>query len=109
MRSRRRRSASDRRTLSGRMLHGRAGVAVTLFVFDVLAVEGLPVMSTPYSERRASLGPLSRRTNQGAGVGFFKKTASIDYLAELRTKRRGELCDELWKADADHAGYRKVA
>jgi hypothetical protein len=24
-----------------RMLHGRAGIALTLFVFDVLAVEGL--------------------------------------------------------------------
>jgi hypothetical protein len=29
--------------LGSRMLHGRAGIAVTLFVFDVLAVKGLPV------------------------------------------------------------------
>jgi len=37
------------------MLHGRGGIAVTLFLFDVLAVEGLPVTSQPYSERRALL------------------------------------------------------
>jgi hypothetical protein len=29
------------------MLHARPGVAVTLFVFDVLAVEGLPVTASP--------------------------------------------------------------
>ncbi len=39
------------------MLHGRAGIAVTLFVFDVL-VEGLAVTSQPYSERRALLEEL---------------------------------------------------
>src|SRR5215217_556504 len=58
MRSRRRRSASDRRTLSGRMLHGRRGVAVTLFVFDVLAVEGLATTGRPYLTRRALLEAL---------------------------------------------------
>ena len=40
------------------MLHGRGGVAVTLFVFDVLAVEGLAVTSTAYAERRALLEAL---------------------------------------------------
>src|SRR5215207_7844394 len=40
------------------MLYGRDGVAVTFFVFDVLAVEGLPVTATPYSERRALLEAL---------------------------------------------------
>jgi len=40
------------------MLRGRGGIAVTFFVFDVLAVEGLPVTSTPYSERRALLEQL---------------------------------------------------
>src|SRR5215218_10127786 len=51
MRSRRRRSASDRRTLSGRMLHGRRGVAVTLFVFDATT-------GRPYLTRRALLEAL---------------------------------------------------
>ena len=56
----------DFHRLSARMLHGRPGNAVTLFVFDVLAVEGLPVTSQPYRERRALLeqldleGPLVR-------------------------------------------------
>src|SRR5215204_6338705 len=40
------------------MLYGRGGIAVTFFVFDVLAVEGLPVTATPYSERRALLEAL---------------------------------------------------
>src|SRR4051812_46807532 len=42
----------DFHRLGARMLHGRAGIRVTLFVlFDVLAVEGLPVTSHPYSKR----------------------------------------------------------
>jgi bifunctional non-homologous end joining protein LigD len=45
----------DFHRLGARMLHGRAGIAVTLFVFDVLAVEGLPTTPRPYSERRALL------------------------------------------------------
>src|SRR5215216_349170 len=48
----------DFHRLAARMLHGHAGIAVTLFVFDVLAVEGLPVTSRPYSERRALLEQL---------------------------------------------------
>src|SRR5215218_4488876 len=48
----------DFHRLGARMLHGRPGIAVTLFVFDVLAVEGLPVTSQPYSERRALLEAL---------------------------------------------------
>src|SRR3954452_11588156 len=32
----------DFHRLGARMLHGGAGIRVTLFVFDVLAVEGLP-------------------------------------------------------------------
>src|SRR5829696_786940 len=33
----------DFHRLADRMLHGRVGIAVTLFVFDVLSVEGFPV------------------------------------------------------------------
>jgi bifunctional non-homologous end joining protein LigD len=46
----------DFHLLGRRMLHGDSTVAVTYMVFDLLAVEGLPVMSQPYSERRALLG-----------------------------------------------------
>src|SRR3954466_1329842 len=48
----------DFHRLSARMLHGRAGIAVTLFVFDVLAAERLPVTLSPYAERRALLEQL---------------------------------------------------
>src|SRR3954447_12872383 len=48
----------DFHRLGARMLHGRAGIAVTLFVFDVLAAEGLPVTLSPYADRRAPLEQL---------------------------------------------------
>jgi bifunctional non-homologous end joining protein LigD len=41
--------------LGARMLHGEAGIPITLFVFDVLAVEGLPTTMLPYVKRRALL------------------------------------------------------
>jgi ATP-dependent DNA ligase len=40
------------------MLHKRLGINVTLFVFDVLAVEGLSTTMQPYRERRANLEQL---------------------------------------------------
>jgi len=48
----------DFHRLGARMLHGRAGIAITFFAFDLLAVEGLPVTATPYSDRRALLEAL---------------------------------------------------
>jgi ATP-dependent DNA ligase len=51
------------------MLHGRPGIAVTLFVFDVLAVEGLPVTASPYRERRALLEALNPGGAAGAACG----------------------------------------
>ena len=45
----------DFHRLSSRMLHGRARVAVTYFVFDLLAVEGLQTTMLSYAERRALL------------------------------------------------------
>jgi bifunctional non-homologous end joining protein LigD len=48
----------DFHRLCSRMLHGRGGIALTLFVFDVLAVEGLPTTMQPYSERQALLEQL---------------------------------------------------
>jgi bifunctional non-homologous end joining protein LigD len=44
--------------LGQRVLHGRQGIAVTLFVFDVLCVEGHDTMCLPYLERRAILEAL---------------------------------------------------
>ena len=48
----------DFHRLSSRMLHGRTGATLTLFVFDVLAIEGLSTTMQPYSERRALLEQL---------------------------------------------------
>src|SRR5215208_6587036 len=48
----------DFHRLVGRMLRGRGGISVTFFVFDVLAVDGLPTTSQPYSERRVLLEEL---------------------------------------------------
>jgi bifunctional non-homologous end joining protein LigD len=44
--------------LSSRILHGRPGIRVTYFVFDVLAVEGLATTMLPYTERRELLEEL---------------------------------------------------
>src|SRR4051812_48617969 len=40
------------------MLHGRAGIAVVYFVFDVLTVDGLAVTAQPYRKRHALLDDL---------------------------------------------------
>src|SRR6266540_949074 len=48
----------DFHRLGTRMLHGQGGVQVTYFVFDVLAVEGLPTTAQPYTERRCLLDEL---------------------------------------------------
>jgi bifunctional non-homologous end joining protein LigD len=49
----------DFHRLSSRMLHGDMSMAVTLMVFDVLAVEGLSVMGQPYAQRRELLETLN--------------------------------------------------
>ena len=48
----------DFHRLGRRMLHGDASVPVTLMLFDVLAVEGLPVTTQPYRQRRDLLEQL---------------------------------------------------
>jgi len=48
----------DWHLLGRRVLRRHDSIAVTLMVFDVLAVEGLSVMDQPYSERRALLETL---------------------------------------------------
>ena len=48
----------DFHRLSSRILHKRTGAHVTLFVFDVLAVEGLPTTMLPYPQRRELLEEL---------------------------------------------------
>ena len=67
----------DFHRLSARMLHGRRGVAVTLFVFDVVAVEGLPVTSRPYSERRALLEELDLEGPSVRLVATFEDGAAL--------------------------------
>ncbi len=44
--------------LGQRVLHGRKGISITLFVFDVLRVEGHDAMCLPYRDRRAILNAL---------------------------------------------------
>jgi bifunctional non-homologous end joining protein LigD len=51
----------DWHLLGRRMLHGELSIAVTVMVFDVLAIEGLLVTPQPYSERRALLEALEIR------------------------------------------------
>ena len=62
----------DFHRLSSRMLQGRTGVAVTLLVFDVLAVEGLATTMLPYSERRAILEEIELENHQVKIVANFE-------------------------------------
>ena len=62
----------DFHRLSARMLHGRTGVLVTYFVFDVLAVEGLATTAQPYLERRALLEELVAENEQVRLVATFE-------------------------------------
>jgi len=62
----------DFHRLSSRMLHGRTGVSLTLFVFDVLAVEGLSTTMQPYLERRAILEQLELENQRVRLVATFK-------------------------------------
>jgi len=62
----------DFHLLSSRMLHGRRGVVVTFFVFDVLAVEGLATTMQPYAERRALLEQLELETERVRLVATFE-------------------------------------
>jgi bifunctional non-homologous end joining protein LigD len=62
----------DFHRLSSRMLHGRPGIALTLFVFDVLAVEGLATTMQPYSERRELLEELELESRQVRLVATFE-------------------------------------
>ncbi len=62
----------DFHRLSSRVLHGRPGIALTLFVFDVLAVEGLSTTMQPYSERRALLEELELESRHVRLVATFE-------------------------------------
>jgi bifunctional non-homologous end joining protein LigD len=62
----------DFHRLSSRMLHGRGGIALTLFVFDVLAVEGLATMMLPHSERRDMLEELELENERVRLVATFE-------------------------------------
>ena len=62
----------DFHRLSWRMLHGRPGIPVTYFVFDVLGVEGLATTMQPYSERRALLEQLELETERVRLVAPFE-------------------------------------
>jgi bifunctional non-homologous end joining protein LigD len=59
------------------MLHGRGGIAVTLFVFDVLAVEGLATTMQPFAERRAVLEALELESERVRLVATFEDGAAL--------------------------------
>jgi ATP-dependent DNA ligase len=54
------------------MLHGRARIALTLLVFDVLAVEGLATTMLRYSDRRAILEELDVENQRVRLVATFE-------------------------------------
>lgn len=62
----------DFHLLGSRMLHRQPDVPVTLFVFDVLAVEWLPTTMQPYSERRALLEELVDENERVRLVATFE-------------------------------------
>jgi len=62
----------DFHRLSSRMLHGRGGIPLTLFVFDVLALEGLATTMLPYAERRALLEELDLENERVRLVATFE-------------------------------------
>src|SRR5215217_7837612 len=62
----------DFHRLSSRVLHGRPGISLTLFVFDVLAVEGLSMTMQPYSKRRALLEELELERQHVRLVATFE-------------------------------------
>jgi len=63
--------------LSSRLLHGRSGITVTLFVFDVLAVEGLPTTMLPYSAHRTLLEELDLESHRVRLVATFEDGAAL--------------------------------
>ena len=65
-------SRPDFYRLSSRMLHGRGGIAVTYFVFDVLAVDGRQVTMNPYAERRELLDELELESHHVRLVATFE-------------------------------------
>ena len=62
----------DFHRLSRRMLHGDATIPAVLFEFDLLAVEGLPVTSEPYSHRRGLLEELVGENERVRLVATFE-------------------------------------
>ena len=62
----------DFHRLSSRMLHGRGGITIVYFVFDLLAVEGISTTMLPYSERRAILEELELENHQVKIVATFE-------------------------------------
>jgi len=62
----------DFHRLGSRLLHRRDAIAVTYFVFDVLAVEGLATTMLPYEERRALLEELNVEGADVKLVGTFE-------------------------------------
>ena len=79
-----------------RLLHGDRSVPLTYVVFDVLAVDGKPVTSQPYRERRAILDSLNLDRGPWFVAETFDDGAALfaavceQGLEGVVAKRRGE-------------------
>jgi len=74
--------------LGSRMLHGRSGIPVVLFVFDVLAVEGLPTTMQPYLGRAGAARAARPGDGAGAARGYLRGRGGA-VRGRLRTRTRG--------------------
>ena len=77
----------DSHRLSSRMLHGRTRIAVTYFVFDLLAVEGLATTMLPYSGRRAILEEIEVENHQLKIVATFEDGPALFRASVLEAWR----------------------
>jgi len=95
----------DFHVLSRRMLHKVAGIAVTYFVFDVLAVEGLSTTMLPYQECRELLEELRLEGSAPALLaGWSGSGANRHSDRQMHLRRKG--ASALHLADHHHRDHR---
>jgi ATP-dependent DNA ligase len=67
----------DFHRLESRLLHGRRGIAVVFFVFDVLTVERLATRMLAYEAARAARGAPVRKSARPTGGDVRRRTSSV--------------------------------
>jgi bifunctional non-homologous end joining protein LigD len=80
--------------LSARVLHGRDGVAVTYFVFDLLALDGESTMAMPFYERRRLLDGLDLNGPAWKTVNVFDDGEAL-FDAVVRGRLEGVVAKRL--------------